>query len=238
MDAQKILVAVDFTDSSDLAVSEARGLAEKLGAEIAFAHVVALPPASAGEMIGLGQSDLRAFESAREQLTAMAAECANAGIPAEQHLCVGSVVMGLMDLIDRLQPTLVVLGSHGKGRLTRALMGSVAESVLRRSPVPVLVVPSPRRTRAARRAAWMCRDCGHILGHEGTQRCHGCGAHPAHWVSAPIADEPIDADEAAVGEVERESVSQDQRNSPSGLFATSPGGTGNVSINPELRVRY
>lgn len=238
MDANKILVAVDFTDSSNLAAEEARRLALKLGAGIAFTHMVALPLASARDMITGGPADLASFEAARAQLNALAAESAKLGIPAETHLCVGSVVMGLLDVIERLQPSLVVLGSHGKGRLTRALMGSVAESVLRRSPVPVLVVPSPRRTVAAKNAAWMCRDCGHILGNEGTERCHECGAHPAHWISAPISDAPIDAGESAVGEVDRESVSQEQRNDPAGLFATSPGGSGNVSINPELRVRY
>jgi nucleotide-binding universal stress UspA family protein len=239
MDTQRILVAVDFTESSDLAMVEARRLAGKLGAGIALAHVVALPPASPRDMIGRAEADLHSVEAAREQLEALIAECAREGIAAEKHLCVGSVVMGLMDLIEQLKPTMVVVGSHGKGRLTRALVGSVAESLLRRSPVPVLVVPSPKRRMAAQNAAWMCRDCGHILGHEGTHRCHECGANPAHWVSAPIANTPIDAGEAAIGETDRESVSEGQRNSPSGLFATSVGGArGDVSINPELRVRY
>jgi nucleotide-binding universal stress UspA family protein len=238
MDTQKILVAVDFTDSSDLAVGEARRLARQLNATIAFVHVAPLPPSSPSELVSRDPSALGDLSEPRARLTALVAACEREGIAAEPHLCVGSVVMGILDLIERLAPIMVVAGSHGKGRITRALVGSVAESLLRRSPVPVLVVPSPRRQIAARHAAWMCSDCGHILGNEGTQRCRECGANPAHWISAPISDEPIDVGEPAVGEIERETVDQGQRNDPAGLFATSPAGTSGESVNPELRVRY
>jgi nucleotide-binding universal stress UspA family protein len=238
METKAILVAVDFTESSDLAVAEARRLAARLGTGISFAHVVALPPATPSEMMGLAGNDLRAFEHARHELKCLVDDSLAEGLEADYHLCVGSVVMGLLDLIKQHPPMMVVTGSHGKGLLGRALLGSVAESLLRRSPVPVLVVPSPQRRRAAEHAAWMCRDCGQIAPGSGTQRCPGCGAHPAHWISAPLADGPIDAGVPSVGEVEREMVNGDQRNDPAALFATTPGGTGNISINPELRVRY
>jgi nucleotide-binding universal stress UspA family protein len=237
MDTKPILVAVDFTESSDLAVEEARRLAIKLGSALSFTHVVALPPASPAEIMGRSGSDLRNFELARQALEDLVKESQRQGIEAEHHLCVGSVVMGLLDLIGRIQPALVITGSHGKGLLGRALLGSVAESLLRRSPVPVLVVPSPRRRRAAEHAAWMCRDCGHILD-AGSTRCPGCGASPPHWVSAPISEEPIDLGEPSVGEVERETVTDRTSNEPAGLFATAPAGAGNVDVNPELRVRY
>ena len=237
METKPILVAVDFTESSDVAVEEARGLAIKLGASLSFGHVVALPSASPAELMGRAGSDLRSFELAHEELQRLVEETQRQGIVADQHLCVGAVVMGLLDLIARVQPTLVITGSHGKGFLGRALLGSVAESLVRRSPVPVLVVPSPRRRRAAEHAAWMCRDCGHIL--DGANlHCPECGASPAHWISAPIAKESIDFGEPTVGEVERETVTHQTSNEPAGLFATSPAGVGNVDVNPELRVRY
>ena len=235
----RILVAVDFTESSDLAVAEARVLARKLKARIDFAHV-SPPLVSPSEVMTREPADMRDAEWARDHLAALAKRTTAEGIEAEPHLRVGTVVMGLLDAIEQLRPTLVVVGSHVRGAITRALVGSVAESLVRRSPVPVLVVPSPRRRRAAAEAAWSCRECGHILGaSESTSRCAHCHANPAHWISAPLSHEPIDLGEPRVGDRDRETIGQSRENAPTGLFATSPGGaSGEVSINPELRIRY
>jgi len=131
-----------------------------------------------------------------------------------------------------------VLGSHGRGAIKRVLMGSVAESVVRRSPVPVVVVPPAWRAQLAQGAAWACADCGHILPQsDSRERCHNCGRSPARWISAPVTHAPVDIDEAPVGEVEREEIGRDQSN-PTSLFATSPGGTEGYDVNPELKVRY
>mgnify|MGYP001302918446 CR=1 FL=1 len=53
----------------------------------------------------------------------------------------GSVVAQILEVSDRLQADMVVLGSHGKGRLKYAFLGSVAEKLLRKIHRPVLVVP-------------------------------------------------------------------------------------------------
>lgn len=238
MATRQILVAVDFTESSDLAVLEARRLAQKLELGIAYVHVIPLPPASAADLMARGQADLAAAESARVRLDELVKETTRDGLVAERHLCVGSTVMGILDIAEKVKPLLIVAGSHGKGAIARAVLGSVAESLLRRSRVPVLVVPSPARRQASADAAWMCGACGHIRHAYETVRCVECGANPAQWISAPISHEPIDAGEPAIGEVDREIVDQGVRNDPAGLFATSPAGTSNEDVNPELRVRY
>jgi nucleotide-binding universal stress UspA family protein len=234
----RILVAVDFTESSDRAAGEARRLAEMLGLGIAYVHVVVLPPATPAQLMARGQADLAAVDAARERLGKLVEETERDGITAESHVCVGSPVMGILDVAKRVEPILIVTGSHGKGLIARAIVGSVAESLLRRSPLPILVVPSPSRQRIDGDAAWMCGACGHIRHAYETVRCVQCGAEPAQWISAPISSEPIDAGEPAVGEIERETVDQGVRNDPAGLFATSPAGVENVDVNPELRVRY
>jgi hypothetical protein len=52
---------------------------------------------------------------------------------------------GMLSLIKEIRPDLVVVCSHGKGLLKRALIGSVSSQLVQRSPVPVLVVPTPGR---------------------------------------------------------------------------------------------
>jgi nucleotide-binding universal stress UspA family protein len=55
----------------------------------------------------------------------------------------GNAVGQILETADRIEADLVILGSHGKGRLTYALLGSVAEKVLGKSQRPALVVPLP-----------------------------------------------------------------------------------------------
>ncbi|MFC6737062.1 universal stress protein, partial [Halolamina salina] len=52
----------------------------------------------------------------------------------------GQPALAIRDAIDELGADLVVMGSHGRSGISRALLGSVAEKVLRKTKIPVLVV--------------------------------------------------------------------------------------------------
>lgn len=230
----RVLVAVDFSAASDRAVEEAGRLARQLGAQIDLVHIYPLPPTTAElpPMTGDGAP----VAAAHDALLALERRLAADGFAVKSHFGVGTVVFGVLDYIERVKPALVVVGSHGKGAVMRLLVGSVAESLIRRARVPVLVVPAPERVAVVADTAWSCRDCGHILGRgEASGRCAGCGVHPAHWISAPVTSAPIDAGLSAVGDEGRDEVVS---YSSTGLFATSPAGTSGGDVNPELRVRY
>jgi len=231
----RILVGVDFSAASDRAVEEARMLARKMGAQLDFVYISPIPVAAA-ELPPLAL-DVGNLEQARKSLAELQTAARRDGLAAEVHFGIGSPVFGLLDFIRKLQPALVVVGSHGRNALARLFLGSVAESLVRRATVPVLVVPAPERVKRTQDSAWSCRACGHILGdRQSSSRCAGCGAEPAHWTEALISSEPIDAGEPSVGDEARDEVPQ--RNDPAGLFAISPPGTEGADINPELRVRY
>jgi nucleotide-binding universal stress UspA family protein len=237
MQPRKILVATDFDASSDRAVEEAIALAVGLDASIDLVHVEPLPPASPATIYARGPAELAEVTFAHERLNALAERIHALEIPVTTHLAVGSVVFGLLDVIDRVQPTMVVVGSHGRGAVKRALVGSVAESLVRRSPVPVVVVPPAWRAQLAAGAAWACADCGRLVGAaEAKLRCHGCGG--ARFISAPITGQAVDIDEPAIGESDAETIAPAQANAPTALFATSPAGTEGYDVNPELKVRY
>lgn len=229
-----IMVAVDFSDDSARAFKEALGLAKRLGADIDLIHVSPpLPPTPADivatDARGLGE----ATRAAQEGLAKLAAEGAAQGVAVQTHLFVGMITAGLLEAIEKYKPAMVVVGSHGKGAIARAFMGSVSETLCRRSSAPVLVIPTAHHPARAERQAWACEACGHILrDFETSLRCEHCGARPARWIAAPVDSEPADAGMPAVGETTRETVAG------GGPFATSPGGVSGYDVNPELRVRY
>ncbi len=234
MRANKILVAVDFGATSLLAMETALDFARRLDASLEIVHVCPRVPFEA-------ETNATApayIEDAQRELSLLGARAEAAGLKAATHLRQESVVFGLLEAIDELQPTLIVLGSHGRGGLTRVLLGSVSEAVARRSRVPVLIVPSPERDKEAVAQAWSCRDCGHILSDgESTTTCARCGESPARWSSAPLGGGPADAGEPtvgiAVGDESQSIVTQD----PVELFATAPAGIGGGTTNAELRIR-
>jgi nucleotide-binding universal stress UspA family protein len=66
------------------------------------------------------------------------------GLDCEALLVQGPTTETILELVPKLHVDMIVMGSHGRGALFKAFVGSVSEQVLRDSQVPVLIVPSPR----------------------------------------------------------------------------------------------
>ena len=230
---QKIMVAADFGAPALIAVDAAIDLARQLGATLDIVHVT--PPwPYATQLDGPPPAYL---DDARCELRMLAARAVNAHVAVAVHLRAESIVVGLLAAIEELRPKLVVLGSHGRTGFPRALLGSVAESIARRSSVPVLIVPTHEREKQALAQAWSCKGCGHILVEgESTLACSRCSASPAHWDSATIGREPADAGEPAVGAAVGDGGAPIATQDPAALFATSPAGTDGAT-NAELTIR-
>ncbi|HWE30225.1 MAG TPA: universal stress protein, partial [Polyangia bacterium] len=177
-------------------------------------------------------------EDAEDELKKLRARAEATGLRVTTHLRGESIVFGLLEAVTQLLPQLLVVGSHGRHGIARALLGSVSESLARRSPVPVLIVPAPERETLAQATAWSCLACGHIFGDgEPSNVCARCGESPARWTSAPLTHEPVDGDEPAVGEGAACEVAPIATQDPITLFATSPAGSGGDATNAELRIR-
>ncbi|MDF9392111.1 MULTISPECIES: universal stress protein [Methylococcus] len=141
----KLLVAIDFSEITDKVLDQAKLLAKAFSAEIWLLHVAEPEPDFVGyDADPLVMRDLAAetykIWHQRVQETAKA-------LRTEGFRCTGLMVQGptvatILDEAERLQADIIVLGSHGKGLLARLIIGSSCEGVLRKTPIPVLVVPA------------------------------------------------------------------------------------------------
>jgi len=132
-----ILLATDFSPSADQAWQVASQLARATGARLIVLHVI--PTEIAGYEAVL--QGLPVAEYRRQAERAMSRYQA-ADLPVETRLVEGPPAETILRVAADTGADFIVLGSHGHGVLTRMLLGSVAEQVLRKAPGLVLVVKS------------------------------------------------------------------------------------------------
>ncbi|MEZ5102705.1 MAG: universal stress protein [Thermoleophilia bacterium] len=129
---QRILIATDGSPSARDALQMGIELAAEQSGEVVVVHVVPTSQAQRGP----------AFEHAeQDEVLREAAELARAaGIEPKLELLSGNVPEEIAFLADRIDATLVVIGSRGLGPVAGTILGSVSRSVLKASSRPVLVV--------------------------------------------------------------------------------------------------
>ena len=157
--AYAVVVAIDYSETSALALREAVMLARSRGqSHLHVVHVTptspqltqtlgladpslggAIPIAGPGELLAPEMvKNLRAYVD--EKLADLASELATAPIGWTIHLREGKPAHAIAELAADLHADLIIVGTHGRHGLERFLMGSVAEGVVRTASCPVLVV--------------------------------------------------------------------------------------------------
>ncbi|KAF0104000.1 MAG: UspA domain-containing protein [Rhodospirillaceae bacterium] len=137
---KKILVAVDDAPISAHAADIAAELAQLAGAELAFVHVIDAELVNAADT-GI-QPDVfaaAAKEDARKLIDDFRKRLPQQ-LAALEFVPIGAPHTEIVKAAKDLPADLIVIGSHGRGGIKRVLLGSVAESVMRNAPCPVLVV--------------------------------------------------------------------------------------------------
>lgn len=145
---KNILVPIDFSPVRDPLVHAAGTLAKAMGAKLWIVHVAAPDPDFVGFQVGPHYVREQRADTLREEhqnIQALATELKSQGIEAEALLVQGPTTDTLLELTTKLDADLIVIGSHGKGALFRAFVGSVSEQILKESKIPVMVIPSPRK---------------------------------------------------------------------------------------------
>jgi nucleotide-binding universal stress UspA family protein len=144
MNVKKILFATDFSDSSDAALSYASSIAAESGAQLYIVHVGYESPAYLAEYGGFGTGPDMTEKVARENrvlLNQLRPTVPN--VNYQHHYLSGPPEHEILDFAEREHVDLIVIGSHGRTGISRLLMGSVAEAVVRRAKCPVLTVKQP-----------------------------------------------------------------------------------------------
>jgi nucleotide-binding universal stress UspA family protein len=140
--SKRILVAVDGSDPADAALDFATE--EYPDAEITVLSVIDPTEVSYGSVEAAPGTFERLQEAATDRteriLETARGRAAEYGVDVETESVVGAPARTIVDRADEHGVDGIVVGSHGRRGVSRILLGSVAETVVRRSPVPVTVV--------------------------------------------------------------------------------------------------
>lgn len=148
---KRVLVTTDFSELGDLALAPAATLAGKLGADLTVAHVLGgEKPPEPDPNASYYTVAKRLFEADQEleaQTRASLEERAK-GLPGTPEITVarGTVVAGILNLVDKVSADLIVISSQGRTGLSRIFLGSVAEELARESKIPVLIWKQPKKS--------------------------------------------------------------------------------------------
>lgn len=134
---RKILCALQFDSTTKATVEMARQFAEATGATVIFFHVVPMPMEAMGQPL-MVEPLTGAEDDARQRLSDIAGE----NPPMSYEVCVvtgdpaGSIIASALEQ----GADAIVMATHGRTGLSHFFLGSVAERVVRESPVPVMTV--------------------------------------------------------------------------------------------------
>ena len=138
MSDRKILFATDFSESSEMALSHSLAYAKMQNASILVVHVLSVPSRASGEGMLHHGVQFDTEETAERKLRHIADAIKD--VSCETRLLRGDAAEQILQLADEEQVDLIAMGTVGRTGLSRLLMGSVAEQVVRQAKCPVLTI--------------------------------------------------------------------------------------------------
>lgn len=139
----KFLVALDFSAPARAAAHRALDLARKLKGEVRFVHVFDnrhLPVVPGALIAAPAPYDPQLAKNLLARLTAYVNELGSSGVETTVRVRLGSPSEEILSEAQEWGAEFLVVGTHGRTGLARAVLGSEAESIVRRSKLPVVVV--------------------------------------------------------------------------------------------------
>ena len=150
-DIKTILVPIDFSANSTRALDYAHALATRFNASLHVVHVCEIPSLATGSMdayaIAYSSWSQQLGDEAERELLKVLPKLA--GVPVTTAVLFGNPARAIVTDATNRQSDLIVMGTHGHGPLMHALVGNVAERVVRTAPCPVLTIRESRVTEEA-----------------------------------------------------------------------------------------
>lgn len=152
----KILVAIDFSDISEKLLQQAEKLVRAMSADIILIHVAEPNPDhiaydfDPAAMYAIDPGEIRRqiaerFHHEHQQIQQMAEKLRGEGLSCKALMVQGPTVDMLLGAVQHMNIDFIIAGSHGKGLLSQILLGSSSEALVRKSPVPVYLVPATKQ---------------------------------------------------------------------------------------------
>ncbi len=142
----KILVPIDFLSHSAEAVRRAMDLAVQHSAEVIllYAYESGEYPATPGDVVYDAEQLQQMTHRVRARLDAVRRDADPLGRRRiSTRVAQGTPVRAIIETAQREAVDLIVMGTHGRTGVGRAVLGSIAEKVMRRASCPVLTVKAP-----------------------------------------------------------------------------------------------
>lgn len=143
IELKKIIAAVDFGPHSEIVLKYAAELSKAFGAKVMLCHVIAkadalshLPPTGEGYF----PANYEELQRTAAEEAAQKAKSAAGLKDATLTIVAGTPFVEIVKLARSEKADLLIIGTHGRGAVAHALLGSVAEKVIRKAPCPVLTV--------------------------------------------------------------------------------------------------
>jgi universal stress protein E len=150
---RRILVAIDFSSQSRVALAAAVRLAKGGHGSVELVHVLPFARGVRNAALALaslardgGRARRRALDHGREALDRWRRRTVQRGVPAEKHLLLGRPAEGILAAVRFVEPDVIVMGTRGIGGARGLLLGSVASEIVRTAPLPVIVTRGRRPT--------------------------------------------------------------------------------------------
>ena len=150
MNFKRILVPVDYSEHSKNSLEYAAGLAERFGAKLDVVHVWDRPTYVPDTVVVMKEGESKSLadmirdNAEKEMREFLASVKLPTGVSMTERLLSGEPASVLVEELNRGEHDLVVVGTHGRTGITHFILGSIAEKLVRTSPVPVLTVPKAK----------------------------------------------------------------------------------------------
>ncbi len=142
---RKILCPIDFSPPSRNALRYANEFAKAMKAKITVMHVIQPQPIPTDVNVPYIPTELELEQAAKEDIAHLIRETISAGVLVEQVMAFGLPSECIVQQAKKDDVDIIILGTHGRSGLSRLLMGSTAENVIRHATCPILVVKASEK---------------------------------------------------------------------------------------------